>query len=291
MKFTKMHGCGNDYIYVDAWEEELPADPGILAPTLCPRHTGIGGDGIITIGPAEDPEAHARMRMWNADGSESEMCGNGLRCATRLAHDHGHLPGTRAVFETGAGLKHVELIAGPTGALDQVRVDMGRPLLLPEEIPVAAEADPELIRCTLHLEDGQHLAVAAVGMGNPHAIHLCEGREDGRAFDLEQIGPMVECHPTFPNRTNFHVVERCGTDGGTPCLRQRTWERGAGITQACGTGACASVVAAIRAGFIHKREARVHLDGGDLLIAWLDDDGPVSMTGEAITVFTGDIAI
>ncbi|MBA3936837.1 MAG: diaminopimelate epimerase [Planctomycetes bacterium] len=281
MRFTKMHGCGNDYIYIDAWGEQLPADLPALARAVSDRHTGIGGDGLIIIGP--DPVVDARMRMLNADGSESEMCGNGIRCAAKLAWDNRRVRRPHMTFSTGAGHLDVDLhLEGErcTGAT----VAMGRPRLVPDEVPVEHAGPGPRLALTIVL-DGEHLHFLAVGMGNPHAVCFVP---DPDVFPVASVGPKVERHPRFPRRTNVEFVARLPDEHGLPVLRQRTWERGSGETQACGTGACAVLVAAVLEGVIPGREAVVRLNGGDLRIAWPGPDRQVVMSGPAVTVFAGD---
>ena len=282
MRFTKMHGCGNDYVYLDAWGERLPdaAAWPALARAVSDRHTGIGADGLIVIGPAGD--ADARMTMFNADGSESEMCGNGIRCAAKLAWDHGRV-GTRSPrIATGAGVLTVDLrFDGQvcTGA----SVDMGRPRLSPADVPVQHAGPGPLLELHLPAAGASH-RLLAVGMGNPHAVCFVS---DPDTFPVHTVGPIIEQHASFPRRTNVEFVARLADEAGLPVLRQRTWERGSGETQACGTGACATVVAAILDRRIPGREAIVRLNGGNLHVAWLEDGGAVRMTGPAVTVFEG----
>jgi diaminopimelate epimerase len=281
MRFTKMHGCGNDYIYIDAWGEELPADLPALARAVSDRHTGIGADGLIIIAP--DPVVDARMRMLNADGSESEMCGNGIRCAAKLAWDNRRVRRPHMTFSTGAGHLDVDLhLEGEscTGAT----VAMGRPRLVPDEVPVEHAGPGPRLPVTIVI-DGEHLHFLAVGMGNPHAVCFVP---DPDVFPVASVGPKVEHHMRFPRRTNVEFVARLPDEHGLPVLRQRTWERGAGETQACGTGACAVLVAAVLEGVIPGREAVVRLNGGDLRIAWPGPDRQVVMSGPAVTVFAGD---
>ncbi len=276
MRFTKMHGCGNDYVYIDAWDEVLPADLPALAVAVSDRHTGIGADGLIVIGPGTAGGA-ARMRMWNADGSEGEMCGNGIRCAAKLAWDHGRLAGNRSPsIETGAGLLRVDLRFA-AGACDGASVAMGRPRLTAAAVPVALPG-PDLV-VELH-----GLRLRAVGMGNPHAVAVVA---DPEGFPVAEVGPRIERDPVFPRRTNVEFTARLPDESGVPVIRQRTWERGSGITLACGTGACAVTVAWILDCRITTREVIVRLDGGDLRIAWPADDAEVRMEGPAVTVFEG----
>ena len=274
MRFTKMHGCGNDYVYVDGWSETLPADLPALARRVSERHRGVGADGLIVIGPGR-AGGEAQMRMWNADGSESEMCGNGIRCAAKLAWDHGRLGGNRAPrIETGAGLLRVELRFA-AGACDGASVTMGRPRLTPEAVPIGGA---EMV-VTLH-----GLRLRAVGMGNPHVVAVVA---DPERFAVCDVGPRIERDPLFPRRTNVEFTARLPDESGLPVIRQRTWERGSGLTQACGTGACAVTVAWILDHGIAGREAIIRLDGGDLRVAWPSDDAEVRLEGEAVTVFEG----
>ena len=276
MRFTKMHGCGNDYVYVDAWDERLPADLPALARAVSDRHRGVGADGLIVLGPPRRG-GDAEMRMWNADGSESEMCGNGIRCTGKLAWDHGRLGGNRAPrIETGAGVLRVDL-RFVAGACDGASVAMGRPRLTAAQVPVLSDA-PDLV-LALH-----GLRLRAVGMGNPHAVAVVA---DPDTFPVAEIGPRIERDPAFPRRTNVEFTALRGSEDGLPVIRQRTWERGSGITEACGTGACAVTVAWILDRLIPGREAIVRLDGGDLRISWPADDAEVRMEGEAVTVFDG----
>jgi len=283
MRFTKMHGCGNDYVYLDGWEgvpalETLPA----LARRVSDRHTGIGADGLILVLPAV-AGGDARMVMYNADGSSSEMCGNGIRCAAKLAWDHGRLNGTRSPrIETGAGLLTVELLftgSACTGA----SVAMGVPRLTPTAVPVVHPGPGPLLELYVEAAGAQH-RLLAVGMGNPHAVCFVA---DPITCDVPAIGRVIEQHARFPNRTNVEFVARLTDENGIPVLRQRTWERGTGETLACGTGACAVTVAAILDQRIPGREAIVRLSGGDLRINWPSEHASVQMTGNAVTVFDG----
>lgn len=281
MRFVKMHGCGNDYVYLDGWEQADPADPAALSRAVSDRHRGIGSDGLIIIGP--DPAgADARMRMWNADGSESEMCGNGIRCAAALARNRGHVPGNTLRIATGAGLKDCTCLPDADGQVRRVRVDMGRPLLTPAQVPVLLAASGPRLDLELTLADGQRLPLIAVGMGNPHAVCFVA---DATTTPVASWGPQIEHHPLFPKRTNIEFVEEAA-DGS---LRQRTWERGSGETQACGTGACATAVAAILTCRRPPGWIRVQLLGGSLDITWNGDPAStVLMEGEAIAVYSGD---
>ena len=275
IKFTKMHGIGNDYVYVSTFDQPAPADPSALAVSISDRHMGIGGDGLILIGPSE--RADARMRMFNADGSEGEMCGNGIRCVAKYIHDHGLAPGDRVTVETGRGVLALDLeISG--GRVRRVRVDMAAPILESAAIPTTLPGDPP-IDVPLGVGD-LDLRVTAVSMGNPHAVVYVE---DVDRFPVEAIGPLLEVHPAFPRRVNVHFVQVLGPAE----VRMRTWERGSGMTLACGTGACAVCVAGVLSGRT-DRTIQAHLPGGDLELSYLEDGGPVLMTGPAAEVFSGE---
>jgi diaminopimelate epimerase len=274
LKFTKMHGIGNDYVYVSTFDQKPPADPAALAAAVSDRHFGIGSDGLILIGPSE--RADARMRMFNADGSESEMCGNGVRCVAKYLHDHGLARKERVTVETGRGVLTLDLeVEG--GKARRVRVDMGAPILRGSDIPTALPGDPP-VDIPLSIA-GHDLRVTAVSMGNPHAVAYVE---DVASFPVESVGPALEHHPAFPRRVNAHFVQVLGPAE----VRMRTWERGSGITLACGTGACAVCVAGALTGRTDRR-LLAHLPGGDLELEWPDDHAPVFMTGPATEVFSG----
>lgn len=275
MKFTKMHGLGNDYVYVNTFEQKLPADLARLAVAVSDRHFGIGSDGLILIGPSE--AADARMRMFNADGSESEMCGNGVRCVAKYVHDHGIARKPRVTIETGRGVLTLDLeVSG--GKAQRVKVNMGAPILQGSDIPTKLPGDPPV---DVPVEvAGQTFKLTAVSMGNPHAIAYVD---DVAALPLETVGPLVEHHPAFPRRVNAHFVQVLGPGEVT----MRTWERGSGITLACGTGACSVCVAGVLTGRT-GRSILAHLPGGDLELSWPDDAGPVFMTGPATEVYSGE---
>jgi diaminopimelate epimerase len=275
MKFTKMHGLGNDYVYVSTFDQKAPADLGALAIAVSDRHFGIGSDGLIMIGPSE--RADARMRMFNADGSEGEMCGNGVRCVAKYVHDHGIARNDRVTIETGRGVLTLDLeVVG--GKARRVRVDMQAPIFRGAEIPTTLPGDPP-IDVPLTIE-GQTLAVTALSTGNPHAVVYVD---DVARFPVERVGPAIEHHATFPRRVNVHFVEVLGPGE----VRMRTWERGSGITLACGTGACAVCVAGVLTGRT-GRKIIAHLPGGDLELEWPGDDQSVFMTGPATEVFSGE---
>ncbi len=289
MRFTKMHGIGNDYIYVDCFDEAFPDDPAELARRISDRHVGVGGDGIIFICPSQ--VATARMRMFNADGSESEMCGNGIRCVAKYVYDHGISAERRMKIETGAGVLTLDLEVDD-GKVTRVRVDMGQPVLEPAKIPVQLpgfmEAKLADVPLAPHVQlpnaggwiekCGLDLRMTCVSMGNPHLVLYCR---DVSAVPLATVGPVLETHPIFPRRINVHFVQVHAAHEVT----MRTWERGSGITLACGTGAAAVCVA----GSLVKRTDRkilAHLPGGDLELEWAVD-GRVYMTGSATEVFSG----
>ena len=276
MKFTKMHGIGNDYVYVNCLKEKVE-DPAEAARFVSDRHFGIGSDGLILIKPSE--VADFQMDMYNADGSRSEMCGNGVRCVAKYVYDYGLTDKTEVDIETGAGIKHIVLTI-KDGKVEKARVDMGEPILKPELVPVKGEGD-KLVNEPI-LVDGQQYRMTCVSMGNPHAVVFLD--EDVKELDIEKIGPKFENHERFPKRTNtefMNVLDR-------HTMNMRVWERGSGETLACGTGTCASVVAAVFDGFT-ERDVLVHLLGGDLEIHWDEKDNHVYMTGSATTVFDGEI--
>jgi diaminopimelate epimerase len=275
LKFTKMHGIGNDYVYVSTFDQPAPADPSKLAIAISDRHFGVGSDGLILIEPTR--LADARMRMFNADGSESEMCGNGVRCVAKYIHDHGIARKPRVTIETGRGVLTLDLEI-EQGRVRRVRVDMGAPILQGSDIPTTLHGNPP-VDAPIEIP-GHFLAATVVSMGNPHAVFYVE---DVAHFPVETVGPLVERHPSFPRRVNAHFVELVSPVE----VRMRTWERGSGITLACGTGACAVAVAGVlTARTEHKILA--HLPGGDLEVAWNGHDAPVFMTGPATEVFSGE---
>jgi diaminopimelate epimerase len=275
MRFVKMHGAGNDYVYLDCFTEPV-LEPSRLAVELSDRHFGVGGDGLILILPSE--YADVRMRMFNADGSEAEMCGNGVRCVAKYAYDHGLVDRLRITVETAAGVLPLELFVSGTNRVEKVRVEMGRPRLRRREIPMTGPPDQEAVEIELQALDRTFRATC-VSMGNPHCVIFVDGLED---FPLERYGPAIENHPNFPNRTNVEFVEVISERE----VRQRTWERGAGETLACGTGASAVTVAGVLTGRTARRLTN-RLSGGVLEMEWAED-GPVFMTGPAVQVFEGE---
>ena len=276
IKFTKMHGAGNDYVYVDGFTQKLPDDLEQLAIAMSHRRFGIGGDGIIAILPSQ--HADARMRMFNADGSESEMCGNGIRCVAKYVHDSGIARKTSLTIETGAGVLQLELQVRD-GKVDQVTVDMGKPRLLGAEIPTTLGfADQQVVNHKLEYK-GHTLFGTCVSMGNPHCVIFVPEATDELVLG---IGPLIETDERFPKRTNVEFVEVLASGE----VRQRTWERGSGETWACGTGASAVCVAGVLTGRTDRKILN-HLTGGDLMLNWDESSGHVFMTGPAVEVFTG----
>ena len=275
MRFTKMQGAGNDYIYVDCFSIPLPRDPAGLSRAVSDRHFGIGSDGLILICPSEI--ADARMRMFNADGSESEMCGNGIRCVAKYVYDHGIVRKPNLKIETGRGILSLDLeLLG--GKVRSVRVDMGQPILTGVLIPTTLPGDPP-INVPLAVADIK-LMVTCVSMGNPHCVTYVDEPTDSLVLG---IGPKVENLPAFPRRTNVEFVRV----NSVADITMRVWERGSGETLACGTGACAVAVAGVLTGRTQRR-ITAHLPGGDLRLEWSEADDHVYMTGPAVEVFSGE---
>ncbi len=278
MKFSKMHGTGNDYIFINCFEEQVD-DPTSLSVRLSDRHFGVGGDGIILVCPSA--AADFKMRMFNSqDGSEAQMCGNGIRAFGKYVFDKGLTKKTILTVETKAGIKQLTLNV-ENGKVSTVRVDMGEPLTASNDIPVAA-ATKDFIDQPVKVGDKTY-RMTCVNMGNPHAVTYVD---DVDALDLSRIGPPLENHPIFPERANIEFVQVI--DDRT--LKMRVWERGSGETLACGTGACASLVASVLNGKT-KRRAKVILLGGELDIEWNETTGHVYKTGPAAFVFDGEIAV
>jgi diaminopimelate epimerase len=275
MKFTKMHGTGNDYIYINCFEEVV-TDPAALSVRLSDRHFGIGGDGIILICFSET--ADFKMRMFNADGSEGKMCGNGSRCVGKYVFDRKLTNKTELTLETLSGIKTLTLTVD-NGVVKTVRVDMGEPVIHAADIPVLSET-PEFINQPVTAGDTTY-PMTCVSMGNPHAVTFVD---DVDSLDLPRIGPPLEKHPLFPERANIEFVQRI--DEKT--LKMRVWERGSGETLACGTGACAALVASVL-GNKARRRAKLLLPGGDLDIDWNEINNHVYLTGPAEFVFDGEI--
>lgn len=264
LRFTKMEGLGNDYVYVNCLEH-TPDDLSALAVRVSDRHFGVGGDGLICVCPSD--VADVRMRMFNADGSEGEMCGNGVRCVGKFVYDKGLVRKTPLTVETLGGIKILDLKI-ENGLVTAVTVDMGKPMI--------SDGTPICVK-------GENYTVHPCSMGNPHSVVYLPEIEK---LDLEYIGPDFECHPLFPNRTNTEFVEVIDRTH----LKMRVWERGSGETLACGTGACAVLAVSASLGLC-EREATVHLLGGDLLIRWDENDGHIYMTGPATTVFEGEFPL
>ena len=273
--FTKMHGAGNDYIYVDCFATRVPANLSELARAVSDRHCGVGANGLILICPSDI--ADAEMRMFNADGSSSEMCGNGIRCVAKYIYDHGILQ-SESLRIASAGTVYELQLSVVDGKVDQVRVDMGEPILNAESIPTTFAGDPV---ADVMLSLPQHdLTVTCVSMGNPHCIAFVEEATDELVLG---VGPLIENDSHFPNRVNAEFVEVLSRTE----LRQRTWERGSGETLACGTGASAVCVAGVLTGRT-DRKVTVHLLGGDLLLEWSEANNHVYMTGPATEIFSGE---
>ncbi|MDY6913219.1 MAG: diaminopimelate epimerase [Planctomycetota bacterium] len=275
MRFTKMHGLGNDYVFVDGSAERVD-DPAALARAVSDRHFGIGGDGLILILPSDS--ADVRMRMFNADGSEGQMCGNGIRCVAKYAYDHGLAGCNPMRVETAAGVKSIELEIAGDGTVTAATVDMGQPILDPAAIPVSI---PQQRVVDLPVRTSKHaFKMTCLSMGNPHAVIYVE---DLSAVPLEEVGPELEHHALFPERVNVHFVQVHSPDEAA----MRTWERGSGITLACGTGASAVCVAGVLTGRT-ARSITAHLPGGELKLQWLEENNHVMMTGPAVELFAGD---
>jgi len=275
MKFTKMHGAGNDYVYVNGFVETIE-NPVELARQVSDRHFGIGSDGLILILPSG--QADLRMRIYNADGSEAQMCGNGIRCVAKFAYDHGLVRKERMRAETGAGILDLQLYPGGTGLVEKVRVNMGRPRLERGALPMTGGARERAVDIEIEA-GGERYIATCLSMGNPHCVIYVE---DADSFPFREVGPLIENHPWFPERINVHFVQVLSSGE----VVQRTWERGAGVTLACGTGASAVCVAGVLTGRTDRR-LLAHLSGGDLELEWGDDDH-VYMTGPATEVFSGE---
>ena len=275
MRFTKMHGAGNDYVYIDGFKEQV-AHPAQFALTVSDRHFGIGSDGLILILPSD--KADLRMQMFNADGSEAEMCGNGIRCVAKYAWDHGLVDRLEIRVETGAGILPLQMFCDSTNRVEKVRVNMGQPRMRRGDLPMTGDPDAEALEITLTAGD-QTFTAWCLSMGNPHCVIFVE---DCDSFPVTEVGPLIENHPLFPRRTNVEFVSIISS-----CeLRQRTWERGAGETLACGTGASAVAVAAALSGRT-GRKIKNRLSGGLLELEWAEDNC-IYLTGPATEVFSGD---
>ncbi|BAG83983.1 diaminopimelate epimerase [Candidatus Azobacteroides pseudotrichonymphae] len=274
MKFTKMHGAGNDYIYIDCFKEKIDC-PEELAIRLSDRHKGIGSDGLVLIMPSD--KCSFRMRMFNSDGSEAQMCGNAIRCVGKYVYDNGYTRKLNITIETLAGVKQLELF--PTNdKIRKVKVNMGKPILLAKDIPVIWEKE-KLIYETIDFSSEQWI-LTAVSMGNPHVVIFVEKVS---RLDVKRIGKEIEHHPMFPEKINVDFVEILSLYHA----KMRVWERGSGETQACGTGACAALVASVLNGKLN-RKATISLLGGDLELEWDEKTEHVFMTGDASLVFIGE---
>jgi len=289
MRFTKVQGLGNDFLIVDGLREQLDLTQIEQAtPQICDRHFGVGGDGVLLLLPST--KANYLMRLINSDGSEAEMCGNGIRCFGKYIYDTGLHPSEELAIETLAGIQYLQLNA-TNGKVESVRVDMGEPRLQPEEIPttLAGNCELQIANCKLRMVraaplevDGRSFAVTCVSTGNPHCVIFLD---DVSEFPFKEMGPKIEHHPAFPKRTNVHFVQVMSRTE----VNVKVWERGAGATLACGTGACAVLVAGVL-NERTERKATVYLPGGPLEIEWTDNNH-VFMTGPATIVYEGEIDI
>lgn len=275
IKFTKMHGLGNDYVYIDAINQNIENES-TLAQFVSNRHFGIGSDGLILI--YKSNIADFKMRMFNSDGSEAEMCGNGIRCVGKFVYDKGLTNKTKVTIETLAGIKTLKLNI-KDGKVETVKVDMGEPILNPKEIPVISDEEP--VKNLVLEADDKKFKFTCVSMGNPHAITQVEKIDD---FNVEKYGKILEVNKAFPNKTNVEFIQIVDKEH----VKMRVWERGAGETLACGTGACGTVVACYLNGKT-TRKVEVELLGGKLYIEWNEKDNHVYMTGAAKTVFEGEL--
>ena len=272
-EFTKMQGCGNDYVYVNGFENKID-NPNKLSEIVSDRHFGIGSDGLIVINPSE--KADFKMSMYNADGSEGKMCGNGIRCVAKYVYDNKMTDKTTITVETLSGIKTLELNV-KNDKVETVKVNMGTPILLPKDVPVVSDKDKVIVI------DDKEYRITCVSMGNPHAITFIENTDD---LEIETIGPKFENNPIFPDRVNTEFIQVL--DRNT--VKMRVWERGSGETFACGTGACATVVACVLNGLTDDK-VTVKLLGGDLFIEYNREENTVYMTGPAKVSFTGKIEV
>lgn len=275
IKFTKMHGLGNDYVYIDAINQNIENESS-LAQFVSNRHFGIGSDGLILI--CKSDVADFKMRMFNSDGSEAEMCGNGIRCVGKFVYDKGFTNKTEVSIETLAGIKTL-ILNTKDGKVKTVRVDMGEPILEAEKIPVISDEKP--VKNLMLEAEGKEFKFTCVSMGNPHAITIVD---DTKSFNVEKYGKVLEIDKAFPRKTNVEFVQIVDRQN----IKMRVWERGAGETLACGTGACATAVACNLNG-LTDRKVKIELLGGNLEIEWNKEDNHVYMTGPAVSVFDGEI--
>ncbi len=277
LKFTKMHGCGNDYVYVNGFQQEID-NPAKVSEFISDRHMGIGSDGLIIIKPSK--AADFAMAMYNADGSEGAMCGNGVRCIAKYVYEYGLTDKTEISLETKAGIKHLSLTVSD-GKVSMVKVNMGSPILSPKDIPI--ESDKERVVNEPIEVNGKEYRITAVSMGNPHAVVFVENTEE---LNLMELGPKFENHEIFPDRVNTEFVQVIDRKN----VNMRVWERGSGETLACGTGTCATVVSCVLNG-LTDNEVMVHLRGGDIMVKYDEEENIVWMTGPATVVFDGEIEL
>ena len=276
MKFTKWQGCGNDFLLIDCRENEL-ADYGAFAKKSCDRHFGVGGDGVLVI--LDSDKADFRMRIFNADSSEAEMCGNGIRCFARYLYDNHITDKKKFTVETGAGILVPEIVE-KAGKVTGVRVDMGEPVLEADKIPMAGYGNRRVVNEPVEVA-GRKWNITGVSMGNPHCVVFVD---DIKTTPIEEVGPIFEVQERYPKKTNTEFVQVLDRQH----MRMRVWERGAAITLACGTGACATLTAAVLNGKTDRR-AEITLDGGKLDIEWSEKDNHIYMTGPAVQVFAGEV--
>lgn len=283
MKFTKMHGCGNDYIYVNGFHEHISADKKPeLVRKLSDRHFGIGGDGVIFINQGK--RAEFEMEMYNADGSRAQMCGNGIRCVGKYVYDYGLTDKTNITIESFGSVKYLELTVGADNKVERARVNMGAPILRAADVPVLSDNE-QVIDEEIEVK-GRNYKMTCVSMGNPHAVVFIKDINDMRSFDLENIGPYFEKHERFPERTNTEFVRIIDKNN----VQMRVWERGTGETLACGTGCCATTVACVLNG-LTDTSVNVHVLGGVITCEWDREKNLVYMTGPAATVFDGEVEV
>lgn len=286
MKFTKMHGCGNDYIYINGFVQHLDADrKPALVRQLSDRHFGIGGDGVIFINPGKNAEFE--MEMYNADGTRAQMCGNGIRCVAKYVYDYGFTSKTNITIESFGKVKYLELTLGSDNKVSTVRVNMGAPVLRAAEIPVISDNE-QVVSEEIEV-NGRIYRMTCVSMGNPHAVVFMNDILDGKGldikdFDIEAVGPYFENHARFPERTNTEFVRIIDQNN----VQMRVWERGTGETLACGTGCCATTVACVLNGMTDTK-VNVRVLGGEIFCEWDRQDNLIYMTGPAVTVFDGEI--
>ena len=281
MKFTKMHGCGNDYLYINGFEEKLSAEekPDWVR-KVSDRHFGVGGDGAIFINPGK--EAEFEMEMYNADGTRAQMCGNGIRCVAKFVYDKGLTDKTSITVESFGKVKYLDLTLGEDGKVASVKVNMGAPILNAKEVPVVSDNDKVINEPIV--VNGDTYNMTCVSMGNPHAVVFLEGYDDLKDFEIEKIGPFFESHERFPERVNTEFVRVIDRQ----TVQMRVWERGTGETLACGTGCCAIAVACVLNGLTDNK-ITIQVLGGEIVCEWDEERNLVFMTGPATTVFEGEI--